>query len=68
MREAFEKISEEYNLENSTYSAIEKDAAEKEFHKAEDLYYNLKRTVDEGKIEVAKLKTMKATAKTIMET
>lgn len=28
--------------------AIEKEAAEKEFRKAEDLYYRLKRTVDES--------------------
>jgi len=42
MSAEFSKISEEYNRENVTYMAIEKEAAEKEFHKAEDLYYNLK--------------------------
>lgn len=68
MREAFEKLSEEYNNENSKYKRIEMEAAEKEFHKAEDLYYKLQRAVDEGGIEVTRLKNVQTTMKTNKDT
>lgn len=64
MSAEFSKISEEYNRENVTYMAIEKEAAEKEFHKAEDLYYNLKNQSDQGKIDVEKFKINKKTMTT----
>jgi hypothetical protein len=68
LREAYEKISEEYTQENSTYMAIEKEAAEKEYRKAEDLYYRLKRTVDESTNMVTRLKENKKSQETMRST